>query len=92
MEMAATHAVNRSKHPFGELLTQYRLRKPGLTQKHLAELSGYDQSILIRMCQGGKDLTGPSGRDRMQRLIETLADAGALTNRGEANSRPTSCS
>ena len=30
------------RHPFGELLAQYRARKPGLTQTRLAELSGYD--------------------------------------------------
>ncbi|MEO6063875.1 MAG: NB-ARC domain-containing protein, partial [Thermoflexales bacterium] len=73
------------RHPFGELLTQYRRRKPGLTQTRLAELSGYDQAILVRMCQGKKDLTGPSGRERVVRLIETLADQGALTLLEEAS-------
>ena len=73
------------KHPFGELLTQYRRRKAGLTQSHLAELAGYDQAILVRMCQGKKDLTGPSGRERVVRLIETLATEGALTVLDEAN-------
>ncbi len=74
------------QHPFGELLSQYRLRKPGLTQKHLAELAGYDQSTLVRMCKGGKDLTGPSGRDRVLRIIDTLHNAGVLHTRDEANS------
>ena len=73
------------KHPFGELLTQYRRRKAGLSQSQLAELAGYDQAILVRMCQGKKDLTGPSGRERVVRLIETLADQGALTLLDEAN-------
>ena len=73
------------KHPFGELLTQYRRRKAGLTQSHLAELAGYDQAILVRMCQGKKDLTGPSGRERVVRLIETLADQTALATLDEAN-------
>ena len=73
------------RHPFGELLAQYRRRKAGLTQTRLAELSGYDQAILVRMCQGKKDLTGPSGRERVVRLIETLADQGALTQMDEAN-------
>lgn len=72
-------------HPFGELLTQYRRRKAGLTQTHLAELAGYDQAILVRMCRGKKDLTGPSGRERVVRLIETLAEQGALTLLEEAN-------
>ena len=73
------------RHPFGELLAQYRHRKTGLTQTRLAELSGYDQAILVRMCQGKKDLTGPSGRERVVRLMETLADQGALMQVDEAN-------
>ena len=73
-------------HAFGELLTQYRLRVAGLTQARLAELTGYDKAIVRRMCRGGKDLTGPSGRDRVLRLIGTLAEAGALHTRDEANS------
>lgn len=72
-------------HPFGELLRQYRLRKPGLSQRNLAELAGYDQAILVRMAQGKKDLTGPSGRERVVRVIETLANQGALTTIDEAN-------
>jgi predicted ATPase len=76
---------NPARHPFGELLAQYRARKPGLTQTRLAELAGYDQAVLVRMAQGKKDLTGPSGRERVVRLIETLADQGALTTLDEAN-------
>jgi predicted ATPase len=76
---------SQDRHPFAELLTQYRQRKPGLTQTRLAELAGYDQAILVRMCQGKKDLTGPSGRERVVRLIETLADQGALMTLDEAN-------
>lgn len=72
-------------HPFGELLLKYRLRKPGLSQRNLAELAGYDQAILVRMAQGKKDLTGPSGRERVVRLIETLANQGILTTLDEAN-------
>ncbi len=75
----------QTPHPFGELLTQYRQRKPGLTQTRLAEMAGYDQAILVRMGQGKKDLTGPSGRERAVRLIETLADQGGLTLLDEAN-------
>jgi len=74
-----------ARHPFGELLAQHRARKPGLTQTRLAELAGYNQAILVRMCQGKKDLTGPSGRERVVRLVETLADQGALTTLDEAN-------
>jgi len=74
-----------ARHPFGELLAQHRARKPGLTQTCLAELAGYNQAILVRMCQGKKDLTGPSGRERVVRLVETLADQGALTTLDEAN-------
>jgi hypothetical protein len=73
------------KHPFGELLAQYRARKPGLSQTRLAELAGYGHTILVRMCQGKKDLTGPSGRERVVRLIETLADQGVLNTLDEAN-------
>jgi predicted transcriptional regulator len=56
-------------HPFGDLLQQYRARKAGLSQTRLAELAGYDQAILVRMNRGKKDLTGPSGRERVLRLI-----------------------
>jgi predicted ATPase len=76
---------NPARHPFGELLAQYRARKLGLTQTRLAELADYDQAVLVRMAQGKKDLTGPSGRERVVRLIETLADQGALTTLDEAN-------
>ncbi|MEO6061129.1 MAG: AAA family ATPase, partial [Thermoflexales bacterium] len=47
--------------------------------------TGYDQAILVRMAQGKKDLTGPSGRERILRLVETLADQGALTTLEDAN-------
>ncbi len=73
------------QHPFGELLTQYRLRKPGLTQTQLAGLAGYDQAILVRMGQGKKDLTGPSGRERILRLAGVLFDLGALSTLDEVN-------
>jgi predicted ATPase len=56
-----------------------------LTQTKLAHLTGYDQAILVRMSQGKKDLTGPSGRDRILRLIETLYEQGALATLSEAN-------
>jgi hypothetical protein len=81
----ATDEVVRVKHPFGELLTQYRLRKPGLTQTSLAELAGYDQAVLVRMGQGKKDLTGPSGRERVVRLTDVLRAEGALRTLEEAN-------
>ena len=83
--MEKTVAKIQTQYPFGELLAHHRARSPGLTQKHLAELAGYDPSILVRMCQGKKDLTGPSGRDRVLRLIETLLDQHALSSLEEAN-------
>lgn len=46
---------------------------------------GYDEAVLVRMSQGKKDLTGPSGRDRVLRLIETLQDEGVLHTLEEAN-------
>jgi predicted ATPase len=73
------------RHPFGVLLAQYRARRPGLSQTRLAQLAGYDQAILVRMAQGKKDLTGPSGRERIVRLIDTLAEQGALDTLEEAN-------
>jgi non-specific serine/threonine protein kinase len=72
-------------HPFGDLLTQYRARKHGLTQARLAALAGYHPPVITRMAQGGKDLTGPSGRERVVRLIEVLRCEGALTTLDEAN-------
>jgi predicted ATPase len=85
VDTQSTLKSSQARHPFGELLAQYRARKLGLTQTRLAELAGYDQSVLVRMAQGKKDLTGPSGRERVVRLIETLADQSALTTLDEAN-------
>jgi len=70
---------------FGNLLTQYRARKPGLTQTRLAILAGYDPPLVTRMCQGKKELTGPSGRDRALRLMVVLCDEGVLATQAEAN-------
>ena len=72
-------------HPFGELLKQYRKRKPGLSQARLAHHIGYDEAVLVRMSQGKKDLTGPSGRDRVVSLIEILRIEGVLSTLDEAN-------
>jgi predicted ATPase len=72
-------------HPFGDLLSQYRARKPGLTLARLANLVGYDKAVLVRMGQGQKDLTGPSGRERVVRTLGVLRDEGVLTTQGEAN-------
>ena len=70
---------------FGELLRQYRQRKPSLSQARLAELAGYDPSILARMSQGKKDLTGPSGRERVVRILGVLHEEGVLSTLDEAN-------
>src|SRR5262249_9609269 len=75
----------RMSHPFGDLLRQYRARKGGLSQTRLAQLAGYDQAILVRMAQGKKDLTGPSGRDRVVRLVAVLHEEGVVTTLEEAN-------
>jgi predicted ATPase len=72
-------------HPFGNLLLQFRARKPGLSQTRLAHLAGYDPAVLARMCAGKKDLTGPTGRDRVVRVIEVLHEEGALATLDEAN-------
>ena len=60
-------------HPFGNLLLQFRARKPGLSQARLAQMAGYDPAVLARMCAGKKDLTGPSGRDRVVRVDRGIA-------------------
>lgn len=72
-------------HPFGDLLTQLRARKHGLSQARLAKAVGYDPAIVGKMCKGGKALTGPSGRNRVVRIIGALRDFGALSTLGEAN-------
>jgi hypothetical protein len=41
--------VNMS-HPFGDLLTQYRARKHGLTQARLAMVAGYDPPLVTKLC------------------------------------------
>ena len=72
-------------HTFGDLLRQTIARKHGLTQTRLAHLIGYDQAVLTRMAQGGKDLTGPSGRERVVLIIAALRDEGVLHTQAEAN-------
>ena len=72
-------------HPFGDLLRQYRARKAGLTLMRLAHQAGYDKAILVRMGQGQKDLTGPSGRDHVVRVIVALQAEGVLATLAEAN-------
>src|SRR6266542_4047040 len=72
-------------HPFGDLLNHHRARKTGLTLALLANLAGYDKAILVRMGQGKKDLTGPSGRERVVRIIGTLRAEGVLATLAEAN-------
>jgi hypothetical protein len=50
-------------HPFGDLLSQYRAGKPGLSQARLAHLAGYDQerlpSTLILQVKCQKQVIGP---------------------------------
>lgn len=75
----------REPHPFGVLLKTLRERKPGLSQTRLAELTGYAPAILVRMCQGKKDLTGPSGRERILRIVTTLCDAGVSVSVAETD-------
>ena len=72
-------------HSFGRLLKQYLSHKPGLTQAKLSARMGYDPAIIARMVQGRRDLTGPSGRERVVRIIEVLHDEGVLNTREEAN-------
>src|SRR5437868_6922886 len=72
-------------HPFGDLLSQYRARKHGLTQARLARLAGYDAPLVTKLCQGKKELLGPSGRERVVCLMAVLRDEGVLTTLDEAN-------
>src|SRR5438552_11651593 len=75
----------RMGHPFGNLLTQYRARKHGLSQARLAMAAGYDPPLVTKMCQGRKELTGSSGRERVVRLMRVLSEEGVLTQLDEAN-------
>ena len=72
-------------HPFGKLLEHYRLRKPGLSQAKLAAQIGYDASLLGKMAQGKRELTGPSGRMRVLRIVSALHELGVLARQQEAN-------
>jgi len=76
---------------FGDLLRQIIARKHGLTQTRLAHLIGYDQAVLTRMMQGKKDLTGPSGRERVVQIISALHDESVLTTQIEANALLKAC-
>lgn len=77
-------------HAFGELLMQYRNRKNGLSQAKLAQIVGYDPAVVTRMAQGMRDLTGPSGRERVVRIISALQGEGVLHSLEEANALLTS--
>lgn len=77
--------MSRAQHPFGTYLRQYHLRKAGLTQAKLARLIGYHPGVLARMCRGQRDLTGPSGRQRVLQIIEVLRAEGVLHTLAEAN-------
>jgi len=77
--------MSRAQHPFGTHLRQYHLRKAGLTQAKLARLIGYHPGVLARMCRGQRDLTGPSGRQRVLQIIEVLRAEGVLNTLTEAN-------
>ncbi len=83
--MTITPCSSPTQHAFGELLACYRRRKPGLSKLLLAGLAGYDPTTLVRMCQGKKDLTGPSGRERVVRLMEVLVEMGIIQQLHEAN-------
>jgi predicted ATPase len=72
-------------HPFGDLLRQYCARKQGLSQTRLAHMVGYDQAVIARMAQGRKDLTGPSGRERVLAIIGVLREESVLHTQAEAN-------
>ena len=71
-------------HPFGDLVTQYRNRKHGLSQGELAKISDLDPTIVSRMCSGER-LTGKYSRERVLRVIFALAKAGAIQYQEEAN-------
>jgi transcriptional regulator with XRE-family HTH domain len=73
------------QHAFGNLLTQFRRRKSGLTQERLAHRMGYDAAVIARMAAGKKDLTGPSGRYRVLQVITILLSENVLTSIDEAN-------
>lgn len=73
-------------HPFGELLTQFRTRKHGLSQARLAQLVGYDAALIAKMGKGQRELTGPSGRERVVRIIGALKEEEVLSTLDEANS------
>jgi predicted ATPase len=73
-------------NPFGDLLTQFRARKYGLSMSRLAELAGYDRSVISKMSRGMKELTGPSGRERVVRIIGALGAQGVRLSIEEANS------
>lgn len=73
------------RHPFGELLTLYRTRKHGLSQARLSQILGYDPAVIARMARGQKDLTGPTGREKVVRIIAALHNEGVLHTLDEAN-------
>lgn len=71
-------------HPFGDLVTQYRARKHGLSQARLANLSGLEPSVLSHICNGRR-LDGLHARQRVGSVIKGLREAGALASLEEAN-------
>ncbi|HNT75272.1 MAG TPA: NB-ARC domain-containing protein [Anaerolineae bacterium] len=78
--MTTTH----KRHPLGDLIDQRLQRRPGLTQRRLAEESGLDPGVVSAMCRG-KRLTGDLARERVLQLILGLARLGVLTYADEAD-------
>jgi tetratricopeptide (TPR) repeat protein len=71
-------------HPFGDLITQFRSRKHGLSQNWLARCVNQDPAVISAMCRGER-LTGPRARERVLAIIACLQDAGVLATRAEAD-------
>jgi WD40 repeat protein len=71
-------------HPFGDIVTRYRIRKHGLTQNKLAGDIGLDAAVIARMCSGER-LTGPQSRKRVVDIIGWFHKEGVLTDLDEAN-------
>lgn len=71
-------------HPFGDLITQYMRRKPGLTQARLA--AGIDQSasVIALMCRGQR-LTGSQARERVLAIACWMQQEGVLRSVAEAD-------
>ena len=82
--------MKRQRHPFGQKIDEFLVRKPGLRQADLARGIGQPASVVSRMCYG-QSLSGGQSRERIVKMIRWfVVDEGIAISLDEANAFLTS--